>query len=190
MRAAPKSETVAALEASAEHDAAEVVYRLIAGHDWDSARWQKPATYRSDPARPHPLHSEVDCEVFPCKPEEIHDSPSRSVVAESSQRSQVQILPPLQRKPALISGNAGQGRLPLPRGFEPTGQKLARSRVDDPMTLRDSPRESDRGHADLRRVDSGSNPSLQLVEDVTESASVSGVDGRLCCRDRLASRFG
>lgn len=50
----------------------------------------------------------------------------------------------------LTSGNARQGQVHLTRGFEPIGQRLTRSRVDHPMTLRGSPPESDRGHADLR----------------------------------------
>jgi hypothetical protein len=90
-----ETETVAAVAAIVDHDAAKSFTDSSPGHDGDSTRWQKLATYRSDPTRAHPLHSEVDYEVFPCKPEEIHDSPSCSVVAEASQRSQVQILPPL-----------------------------------------------------------------------------------------------
>ena len=47
----------------------------------DSNCCHLPATNGPDPTRPHPLHSVVDVEVFPRKPEEIHDLPSDPVVA-------------------------------------------------------------------------------------------------------------
>src|SRR4051794_40430683 len=57
---------------------------------------QKPATYSRPPSRVTPLHSVGDRAVFPRKPEEIHGRPSSSVAVDPVQRSQVQILPPLQ----------------------------------------------------------------------------------------------
>lgn len=47
--------------------------------------------------RARALHSEVKRELSPRKPEEIRDHPSRSVALDLFQRSQVHILPPLQR---------------------------------------------------------------------------------------------
>ena len=57
----------------------------------------KPATYSPLHDPPRSVDSEADREVSPRKPEEIRDLPSLSVAPDLFQRSQVQILPPLQK---------------------------------------------------------------------------------------------
>jgi hypothetical protein len=57
---------------------------------------KKPATYRRCRVRDAPVRSEVDIAVLPRQPEESRDSPSHPAEVECDQRSQVQILPPLQ----------------------------------------------------------------------------------------------
>lgn len=52
----------------------------------DLACWQKLATYRQSRSQVTPLNSEVNREVFPCKPEEIHDHPSPSVAVDLVRR--------------------------------------------------------------------------------------------------------
>ena len=70
----------------------------------DSIRWQKLATYSQPRSRAAPLDSKKQRGISPLKPEEIHDLPSQSVAADLIQRSQVQILPPLQRKSRSATG--------------------------------------------------------------------------------------
>lgn len=71
----------------------------------DSICCQKLATYSPPPSRVTPLQSGVDCEVFPCKPEELHDPPRCSVAADLVQRVPVQIWvtsdPPIKTPPTL-----------------------------------------------------------------------------------------
>jgi len=92
----------------------------------DSTRGQKPATYSRQRSRATPLHSEGDREVSPCRPEEIHDSPSHSVAPGESRRSQVQILPP-QLPSSSPSEDPCVGRL----GGRGRGRRGCRGGVDE-----------------------------------------------------------
>jgi len=108
----------------------------------------------------------MDVEVFPRKPEEIHDLPSDPVVAAWSQRSQVQILPPLQSKTAGQSRVRGSPRARLCWFMSaerlPTSPRATR-RVSRGAKDREARRRSAEGEiGDLW----GDDPEAALVEAV------------------------
>ncbi len=76
--------------------AADAVDRVQSGRGAGLGALSQTRHLQSDDLQTRPLDSEVNRKASPREPEEIRDHPRHSVALDLFQRSQVQILPPLQ----------------------------------------------------------------------------------------------
>ena len=151
----------------------------------DSIRWQKLATYSQVSSHATPLHSEVDCEVFPCKPEEVHDPPSHSVAPDLVQRSRVQIPPPRPEKHQVRAGVRGSPPTRLCR-LVSASRPLTSHQKESPDTVAANERAGRRSSAEVRGHDLlGADPEVRRRAAPRVWLAVAGESvGEVCVEHR------